>query len=70
LGFVGRGAQVQDLLKSLAQIFSDEFIAQAETRTEKLGSSLGVMSAIFFFMPFVITILLIVGVPLIQTISG
>jgi hypothetical protein len=45
-------------MKSLAQTFSDEFIAQAETRAEKLGSSLGVtprgcfaMSAIFFFMP-------------------
>ena len=70
LGFVGKGVQVQSLLKSLAQTFSDEFIAQAETRAEKLGSSLGVMSAIFYFMPFVITILIIVGVPLIQTISG
>ena len=70
LGFVGRGVQVQSLLKSLAQTFSDEFIAQAETRAEKLGSSLRVMSAIFYFMPFVITILIIVGAPLIQTISG
>jgi len=70
LGFVGRGVQVQSLLKSLAQTFSDEFIAQAETRAEKLGSSLGVMSAIFYFMPFVITVLIIVGVPLISTING
>jgi hypothetical protein len=70
LGFVGRGVQVQSLLKSLAQTFADEFIAQAETRAEKLGSSLGVMSAIFYFMPFVITILIIVSVPRIQTISG
>jgi hypothetical protein len=29
---------------------------EAETRAEKLGSSLGVMSAIFYFLPFVITI--------------
>jgi len=42
----------------------------AETRAEKLGSSLGVMSAIFYFMPFVVTVLIIVGVPLMQTISG
>ena len=70
LGFVGRGVQVQSLLKSLARTFSDEFIAQAEIRAEKLGSSLGVMSAIFYFMPFVITVLIIVGVPLLQTISG
>ena len=70
LGFVGKGVQVQGLLKSLATTFADEFIAQAETRAERLGSSLGVMSAIFYFMPFVITVLVIVGVPLLNTISG
>jgi hypothetical protein len=70
LGFVGRGVQVQTLLKSLAQTFADEFIAQAETRAEKLGSSLGVMAAIFYFMPFVITVLTVVGVPLISSITG
>jgi hypothetical protein len=50
---------------------------QAETRAEKLGSSLEVtprgcfaISAIFYFMPFVITVLVIVGVPLVQTIAG
>ena len=70
LGFAGGGIQVQSLLKSLAQTFADEFIAQAETRAEKLGSSLGVMAAVFYFMPFVITVLVIVGVPLISTIAG
>jgi Flp pilus assembly protein TadB len=70
LGFVGRGVQVQSLLKSLAQTFADDFIAQAETRAEKLGSSLGVMAAGFYFMPFVITVLTVVGVPLINTIAG
>jgi Flp pilus assembly protein TadB len=70
LGFAGEGVQVQSLLKSLAQTFADDFIAQAETRAEKLGSSLGVMAAVFYFMPFVITVLTVVGVPLIQTISS
>ncbi len=70
LGFAGGGIQVQSLLKSLAQTFADEFIAQAETRAEKLGSSLGVMAAVFYFMPFVITVLTVVGVPLISTITG
>ncbi len=70
LDFVGKGVQVQNLLKSLAATFADEFIAQAETRAERLGSSLGVMSAIFYFLPFVITVLVIVGVPLMNTISG
>ncbi len=70
LGFAGKGVQVQSLLKSLAQTFADDFIAQAETRAEKLGSSLGVMAAVFYFMPFVITVLTVVGVPLISTITG
>ncbi len=70
LGFVGKGVQVQGLLKSLAQTFADEFIAQAETRAERLGSNLGVVSAVFYFLPFVVTVLVIVGVPLIQAISG
>ena len=70
LGFVGKGVQVQGLLKSLALTFADEFIAQAETRAERLGSNLGVVSAVFYFLPFVVTVLVIVGVPLIQVISG
>jgi hypothetical protein len=31
---------------------------------------LGVLAAIFYFMPFVITVLVVVGVPLINTIRG
>jgi hypothetical protein len=62
------GVQAQTLLQSFAQTFADEFIAQAETRAERLGSSLGVMAAIFYFMPFVITVLVVVGLPLISTI--
>jgi len=54
----------------LAQTFADDFIAQPEACAEKLGSSLGVMAAVFSFMPFVITVLTVVGVPLIQTISS
>jgi len=48
LGIIGAGVQVQTLLKSLAQTFADEFIAQAETRAEKLGSNLNVMAAVFY----------------------
>jgi hypothetical protein len=49
---------------------TDEFITQAETRAERLDSNLGVVSAVFYFLPFMITVLVIVGVPLIQVISG
>jgi len=49
---------------------ADGFIAQAETRAEMLGNSLGMRVVVFYFMPFVITVLVVVGVPLIQTIAG
>jgi hypothetical protein len=65
LGFAGQGIQVKSLLKSQAQTLADEFIAQAE----KLGPPLRVMAAIFYFMPFVITVLVVVGVPLISIIN-
>jgi hypothetical protein len=70
LEFVGRGVQVQSLLKSLTQTFADDFFIQAETRAEKLGSNLGVMAAVFYSMPFVITVLTVVGVLLINTIKS
>lgn len=43
--------------------------SKPETRAEKSGSYLSVMSVIFFFMPFVITVLVVVGEPLISTIG-
>jgi hypothetical protein len=30
-------------------------------RAERLGSNLGVVSAVFYFLPFVVTVLVIVG---------
>lgn len=48
---------------------ADGFIAKAETRAEKLGNSLGMRVAVFYFMPFLITVL-VVGVSLIKTIIG
>jgi hypothetical protein len=55
---------------TLPKSFADEFIAQAETRAERLGSSLGVMAAVFYFLSIVITVLALVGVPLMSTITG
>lgn len=36
---------------------ADGFIAKAETRAEKLGNSLGMRVTVFYFMPFLITVL-------------
>lgn len=66
LGFVGAGAQKQSLLKGLAQSLADDFIAASDTRAEKLGSNMTVMASVFYVFPFVMVLLVIIGVPLLS----
>ncbi len=66
MGFAHQGSQVQELLTRLATQFSDTYIGQAEIRTERLANTLGVLVAVFYFLPFLIVILFVVGVPLIE----
>lgn len=66
MGFARQGTQVQEVLTRLAVQFSDTFIGQAEIRTERLANSLGILVAVFYFVPFLIVILSVVGVPLLK----
>ncbi len=66
MGFARQGTQVQETLTRLATQFSDTYIGQAEIRTERLANLLGVLVAVFYFLPFLIVILFIVGTPLLQ----
>lgn len=66
MGFARQGSQVQEVLTRLATQFSDTYIGQAEVRTERLANTLGVLVAVFYFLPFLIVILFVVGVPLIE----
>ncbi len=67
LGFALRGAQVQETLTRLAVQFSDTYVGKAEIRTERLANTLGVLVAVFYFLPFLVVILFVVGVPLIRS---
>jgi pilus assembly protein TadC len=67
MGFARQGTQVQETLTRLAIQFSDTYIGQAEIRTESLANTLGVLVAVFYFLPFLIVILFVVGVPLIKS---
>jgi len=67
MGFARQGTQVQETLTRLATQFSDTYIGQAEIRTERLANTLGVLVAVFYFLPFLIVILFVVGVPLIKS---
>ncbi|HWQ84644.1 MAG TPA: type II secretion system F family protein, partial [Anaerolineales bacterium] len=66
MGFARQGTQVQETLTRLATQFSDAYIGQAEIRTERLANLLGVLVAVFYFFPFLIVILFVVGTPLMQ----
>ncbi|HEY3343673.1 MAG TPA: type II secretion system F family protein [Anaerolineaceae bacterium] len=66
MGFTRQGTQVKETLTRLATQFSDTYIGQAEIRTEQLANTLGILVAVFYFLPFMIVILLVVGVPLIK----
>lgn len=66
MGFARQGTQVQETLRRLATQFSDTYIGQAEIRTERLANLLGVLVAVFYFFPFLIVILFVVGTPLLK----
>lgn len=66
LGFARTGSQVRETLTRLAAQFTDDFIGKAEIRTERLGNTLGLLVALFYFLPFLVVILFVVGVPVIQ----
>ncbi|MBE0508715.1 MAG: type II secretion system F family protein [Marinospirillum sp.] len=70
MGFARQGTQVRETLTRLATQFSDSYVGQAEIRTERLASLLGVLVALFYFLPFLVVILVVIGVPLIRAFSG
>ena len=63
MGFATGGVQVQDLLRKLSRDISERYRANADMRSEQLANKLVLMSSVFYVIPFLITILVIVGVP-------
>ena len=70
LGFIRRGTAQQELMSQLATSIAAEYIGQAEQRAEKLGSELVVPMVLFYFIPFLITILVVIGYPVIVGLFG
>lgn len=66
LGYATRGAQIRFLLQSLAKSYSADFVASASVRAEKLTNTMGATAALFYAIPFMFTILVVVGVPLLK----
>lgn len=70
LSFIKRGTAQQELMGQLAISIAAEYIGQAEQRAEKLGSELVVPMVVFYFIPFLATILVVIGYPVVVGLFG
>lgn len=70
LEYVSRGLSQQDLLGKLATSVANEYLSQAETRAERVGAELVIPMVLFYFLPFVVTTLAIVGWPILASMGG
>ena len=66
LGYATRGMQVRPLLTSLSRAYAADFISQAGVRAERLGNTLGMATAVFYAIPFLVAVLAAVGFPLLK----
>jgi len=70
LSFIKRGTAQQELMGQLAISIASEYIGQAEQRAEKLGSELVVPMVVFYFIPFLATIMVVIGYPVVIGLFG
>jgi Flp pilus assembly protein TadB len=64
------GVQVRPLLEGLSRGYSNDFVSSASIRAEKLGNTLGMATALFYAIPFLIAVLVVVGYPLLKVLLG
>lgn len=65
-----QGTGGKELLSALALSSAAEYLADVEKQAEALPTKLAMPSVLFFFMPFTVAVLLPVGIPLLQSLSG
>jgi Flp pilus assembly protein TadB len=70
LEFIRRGTAQQELMGQLASSIAADYIGSAEQRAEKVGSELVIPMVIFYFLPFLLTILMVIGWPIAQNLGG
>jgi len=71
LDFIHRkGTSVKELLGALAVSVAAEYLAEVEKKAERLPNDLVIPAVIFFFIPFVITIMLPITWPLLEALAG
>lgn len=64
LEFIRKGTAQQQLMGQLAMSIAADYIGGAEQRAEKVGSELVIPMVIFYFLPFMVTLLAVIGWPI------
>jgi pilus assembly protein TadC len=67
LEFVRQGTAQQELMSQMAARIADDYIANAEQRAERVGAELVIPMVLFYFLPFVVIILMLIGWPILTT---
>lgn len=67
LEFVRLGAAQQELMAQMASRIAAEYAAGAEQRAERVGAELVIPMVLFYFLPFIAMILILIGWPILTT---
>jgi len=70
LDFIQRGTAQSELMGQLASSIAADYIGRSEQRAEKIGSELVIPMVIFYFLPFMITVLAVIGWPILQNLGA
>jgi len=70
LEFIRRGTAQQELMGQLATSIAADYIGSAEQRAEKVGAELVIPMVIFYFLPFLVTLLAVIGWPIVQNLGA
>jgi pilus assembly protein TadC len=67
LEFVRLGTSQQELMAQMASRIAAEYAAGAEQRAERVGAELVIPMVLFYFLPFIAVILILIGWPILNT---
>ena len=70
LEFIRKGTAQQELMGQLATSIAADYIGSAEQRAEKVGAELVIPMVIFYFLPFLVTLLAVIGWPIVQNLGA
>jgi Flp pilus assembly protein TadB len=68
LEFVRQGTAQQELMSQMAARIADDYVSSAEQHAERVGAELVIPMVLFYFLPFVVLILVLIGWPIVNTI--